>query len=187
MHQTMLADAAPDPATNNVPASNPPNKTLLNFISLRSLLRTESVTESTHRVDQPRAPILLQFLPNSRDMHLQRVRLRPGRHGPHGFGELRVGHKLTAAAHQRRKDPKFDSGQGELPSVATRPALAQVHHHVACGESRTALATMTPDHGFDTRHQLFERERLGHVIVSAELPTRDPGTHGRLGADPDPR
>ena len=29
----MLADAAPDPATNNVPASNPPNKTLLNFIS----------------------------------------------------------------------------------------------------------------------------------------------------------
>src|SRR2546430_6127485 len=107
MHQTMLADAAPDPATNNVPASNPPNKTLLNLISLRSLLRTESLTESTHRVDQPRATILLQFLPNSRDMHLQRVRLRPGRHSPHCFGDLRACDELTAAAHHRRNDPKF--------------------------------------------------------------------------------
>ena len=32
MHQATLADAHPDPAMNKVPASNPPNKTLLNFI-----------------------------------------------------------------------------------------------------------------------------------------------------------
>src|SRR5256886_9859677 len=133
MHQATLADAAPDPATNKVPASNPPNTTLLNLICLRSLVRTESVAESTYRVDQPRAPILLQFLPDSRNMHLERVRLRPGRHGPNCLRELRVGHELPAAAHQGGQDAKFDSGQGELPAGAARTALAEVDHDVARG------------------------------------------------------
>src|SRR2546426_4084308 len=186
MHQATLADAAPDPATNKVPASKPPNNTLLNFI-LRSLVRTESVAESTYRVDQPRAPILLQFLPDSRNMHLERVRLRPGRHGPNRLRELRVGHELPAAAHQGGQDAKFDSRQDELPAGAARAALAEVDHHVAGGEARTALAAMTPDYSFDARHQLFERERLGHVIVSPELQTRDAVADGRLGADSDQR
>src|SRR2546426_8086085 len=105
MHQATLADPAPGRATNKVPASKPPNNTLLNFI-LRSLVRTESVAESTHRVDQPRAVILLQFLPDSRNMHFERVRLRPGGHCPNRLRELRVGHELPAAAHHCVKEAK---------------------------------------------------------------------------------
>src|SRR5437016_13807132 len=178
-HRGMMADAPPEPAIASAPASNLPIAMFLPFFSLRSLrpllrlLRAEPVTETANCLDQPRTPVLFQLLPDARDVHLERVGFRTRRHGPHRFRQLRVSDELAAAAHQGGQNAELDAGEAELAVAAGGATFAEIDDDIAPGQTGTTFTAMAPDHSLDGGHQLFECERLGDVIVGAELQPGD--------------
>src|SRR6266550_889983 len=171
----LLRTTSPPP-----PRLRPPRSSL-SFPPL--LFRAEPITETANRMDQPRATLLLELLPNPRDMYLERVRLGARRDRPHRLRQLRVGDELSAAPHQRRQDAELNPGQRQLPPAAPCPSLAEVDDHVAGREFRAAFAAMPADHGLNPSHQLFEGEWLGQVVVRAHLQAGDPVADRRAGAD----
>src|SRR2546430_2165790 len=192
-HHVMLADAAPEPAIASGPASKLPNAKFLTFIGLRSLLpllpllRAEPVTETANCLDQPRTPVLFQLLPDARDVHLERVGFRTRRHGPHRFRQLRVSDELAAASHQGGQNAELDAGETELAVAAGGATFAEIDDDIARGQTGTTFTAMAPDHSLDAGHQLFECERLGDVIVRAELQPGDAVADGGARADSNQR
>src|SRR5438093_7791836 len=142
----MLAEAEPAPPITSAPDARMPAINVRAFIATCPLLRAESVTESTHRVNQPRTAVLLELLPDPRDVHLERVGLRTRCHGPHSLGQLRVRDELPAVAHERGEDAELDARQRQPLALARREPLAQVDDHVGGRELRPALATVPADH-----------------------------------------
>jgi hypothetical protein len=64
-----------------------------------------------------------------------------------------------------------------------------IHHKIR--EAKTIVVAFGPlsaaQYGFDSRHQLRERERLGDVIVSTEGQSRYPVPHVCLGGEKENR
>src|SRR5438132_521098 len=79
------------------------------------------------------------------------------------------------------------AGASPPPAAPAGTALAPVDQDVCRGEFRAALAAMPADHRLDPGHQLFQRERLGDVIVRAQLQARDPVADRGAGADANER
>src|SRR5206468_8818791 len=187
VHQAMLAEAEPAPPITSAPDARMPAIKVRAFIATCPLLRAESVSESTHRVNQPRTAVLLELLPDPRDVHLERVGLRTRRDRPHSLRQLGVCDELPAVAHEGGEDPELDARQRQPLALPRRESLAQVDDHIGGRELRAAFAAVAADHRLDARDQLLERERLGHVVVRAQLESRDPIADRRPSADPDQR
>src|SRR3954465_3859723 len=61
VHHAMLAEAEPIPPRTSAPDASTPTITVRAFIATYPLFRAESVTKSTHCVNQPRTAVLLEL------------------------------------------------------------------------------------------------------------------------------
>src|SRR5215470_16455279 len=77
---------------------------------------------------------------------------------------------LTPVLQEVREQVEFLAGEGELTAGLEDLAAATVHAHVAKGQLVRLLAwTRPPQHRAYAGQQLTQRERLGQVIVGAQL------------------
>jgi hypothetical protein len=98
---------------------------------------------------------------------------------PHPFQELGPAERLIRVGDQERQQVELADGQRQVAAGHRGPPGADVHLQVPvteCGPRARGRGHVAgpAQHRRDPQHQLAGAERLGDVVVSADLQARDP-------------
>ena len=97
----------------------------------------------------------------------------------HLRGQAFLGDDAADPGHQRFEDRDLALAQGQDPAGEGRDLAGAVVDQVGAGQDRVGLAASAPDEGAHPRLELGRVERLGEVVVGAEIEARDPVGHRR--------
>src|SRR4051794_870751 len=158
-----------------------------------SLLVAEAVADPAHGEDELRLlGIGLELLAQVPDVHVDRARVAIGRVAPHAREQHVAREHPAGAARHRAEDLELDErGLDELAAQLHR-ALGRIDPQAGGIDRRLGLAVAgrhagAPQRGLHARAELPHRERLGDVVVGAELEPEDLVDLLALGAEHDDR
>jgi hypothetical protein len=98
---------------------------------------------------------------------------------PHALVDERAGQHLTRVAQEELEQVRLGRRQLEASPAASRVHRAEIERQIGKAEDvRRFLLESAPQECAQPREQLFERERLGKVIVGAGIEALDPVADG---------
>jgi D-alanyl-D-alanine carboxypeptidase/D-alanyl-D-alanine-endopeptidase (penicillin-binding protein 4) len=131
----------------------------------------DPVTNPDHGVDQRRVAELASQR-HHRDPYRRGERVGVG--VPDAFEQLLARDHPAARLEQLLQQAELLAGQVERLPCAGRGACRLVEHHIRGDQHRRRRRRGPPTQRPDPGHQLVEGERLGQVVVGAELQPLDP-------------
>ena len=139
---------------------------------MRCLGCFEAVTESADSSQIPgRFRPLLDVLAQAPHVHVHRPRRDVALPAPHRIQEL-LAAVSAAGMSQRKKSSRLNSvevNRSSLSSAETRRAARSSRNGPTSATGGSDFHLLAPQMGLDARYQFPEAERLGHVIVAADL------------------
>ena len=102
------------------------------------------------------------------DVQIQRAAVILGIQPPHALIEHFAVQHNAAVAQQYFQQVKFPRGQVQRGAAARYPAGSRVQHHIK-GSKSTLGFTTAAQHRFHPCHKLSGLERLGNVIIRAQV------------------
>src|SRR5262249_59298678 len=134
----------------------------------------EAVADAANRADERRAfCVVTQLLPNAADEDVDRPIVGIRIEASHGLHDPIASEHAAAVAHQQSQHLELGGRQRQwLPFQGRRPR-GPVHLQRAEPEDLILVARAAAEHRLPARDELARLERLGDVIIRAELEADD--------------
>src|SRR6266508_448761 len=129
----------------------------------------QAVPGAAHGLERPPAERRVDLAAQVADVHLDDVGVAVVVGVPDVLEDLLLGHDLVAPAHQVLEQGELPGGEADLGGATAHLAPGRVEAEVAGLEHRRSLRGAPPQQGAEPGHQHDVGERLGEVVVGADV------------------
>ena len=137
-------------------------------------LRIKSVPETAEIDEMPRpGRIGLEFPAKCHDVVVDDPVVQGEARGPRGIDQLFAREYPSPARNEGAKELEFERAHVDDATGALHFAAPEVHQYVAELEPVRGVDRRTPKQGLDPSPQFTGTERLGEVIIGAELESHE--------------